>query len=250
VKKERNIRRKEAFSSLHSLRRIHSKEDKAMPEHAVNPTSAKVYVSYNQIHDIIRRTVQRTKLVEQFSPTLLIAISAGGFLPTRILRNIIKAEVGGKSLPIQTIGLCLYESDKHEIYKTQWLSTDCRNDPLAVNFSGQRILIVDEVDETRTTLSYAVRELSKDIDEQRRVAHETNAEWIEPKLGVFVVHNKRATKRADLPEELMRQSYFVGEEVGGEWIVYPWDALDIDEHTRLAEINPTTTPTAPLPDDS
>jgi hypoxanthine phosphoribosyltransferase len=195
----------------------------------------KVYVSYNQLHDIIRRTVQRTKLVERFSPTLLIAISAGGFLPTRVLRNIIKSEIGGKSLPIQTIGLCLYESDQQKIYKTQWISTDRKNDPLAVSFSGQRILIVDEVDETRTTLSYAVKELENDIEKQRNAAEENHEEWIEPKLGVFVVHNKVVAKRGNLPDDLMENAYFVGENVGGEWIVYPWDALDIDEHTRLAE---------------
>ena len=32
----------------------------------------------------------------------------------------------------------------------------------------------------------------------------------------------------------MKNSYFVGENVGGEWIVYPWDALDIDEHTTFS----------------
>ncbi|CAF2711813.1 unnamed protein product [Rotaria sp. Silwood2] len=212
----------------------------------VNKTTNKIYVSYNQLHDIIRQTVQRTKLIEKFSPTLLIAISAGGFLPTRILRNFIKSEIGGKSLPIQTIGLCLYESDKHEIYKTQWISTDLKTDPLAVSFNGQHILIVDEVDETRTTLSYAVKELEKDIEKQRNVSKENNEEWIEPKLGVFVVHNKTIPKRANLPENLMKDSYFVGENVGGEWVVYPWDALDIDEHTRLAEnsnkINQLTVP--------
>jgi len=195
----------------------------------------KIYISYNQLHDIIRRTVQRTNLIEKFSPTLLIAISAGGFLPTRILRNVIKSEMGGKSLPIQTIGLCLYESDKHEIYKTQWISTDSKNDPLAVLFSGQNILIVDEVDETRTTLSYAVKELEKDIEKQRNLFKENNEEWIEPKLGVFVVHNKMVTKRQNLPKDIMENFYFVGENVSGEWIVYPWDALDINEHTRLAE---------------
>jgi hypoxanthine phosphoribosyltransferase len=195
----------------------------------------KVYVSYNQLHDIIRQTIQRTNLIKKFSPTLLIAISAGGFLPTRILRNIIKSEIGGKSLPIQTIGLCLYESDKHEIFKTQWISTDSKNDPLAILFSGQNILIVDEVDETRTTLSYAVKELEKDIEKQRNLFKENNQEWIEPKLGIFVVHNKMVTKRENLPENLMKNFYFVGENVGGEWIVYPWDALDINEHTRLAE---------------
>ncbi|CAF2079120.1 unnamed protein product [Rotaria magnacalcarata] len=200
-----------------------------------NETTNKIYISYNQLHDIIRRTVERTKLIEKFSPTLLIAISAGGFLPTRILRNIIKSEIGGKSLPIQTIGLCLYESEKHEIYKTQWISTDKKNDSLAVSLNGQNILIVDEVDETRTTLSYAVNELRKDIEKQKLLSEENNEEWIEPKLGVFVVHNKTIAKRANLPEDLMNNFYFVGENVSGEWIVYPWDALDIHEHTRFAE---------------
>jgi hypoxanthine phosphoribosyltransferase len=214
----------------------------------VNKATNKIYVSYNQLHDIIRQTVQRTKLIEKFSPTLLIAISAGGFLPTRILRNIIKSEIGGKSLPIQTIGLCLYESEKHEIYKTQWISTDQQNDPLAISFNGQHILIIDEVDETRTTLSYAVKELKKDIEKQRNLVEEKNQEWIEPKLGVFVVHNKMVTKHGNLPEDLMKDSYFVGENVSGEWIVYPWDALDIDEHTLLAE-NRNKTNKLTLPSD-
>lgn len=191
----------------------------------------KVYVSYNQLHHVIRQTVERTNLAQTFAPTLLIAISAGGFLPARILRNILKVELGGKSLPVQTIGLCLYESERHEIYKTQWVATDLNVDPLAISFSGQHILIVDEVDETRTTLSFAVSELQKDIDKQRQQVQD----WLEPKLGVFVVHNKTLPKRAQLPDELMKDSYFVGEHVGGEWIVYPWDALDIDEHTRLAD---------------
>ena len=197
--------------------------------------SKKSYVSYNQLHEIIRRTVERTDLGQTFAPTLLIAISAGGFLPTRILRNILKSQLGGKSLPIQTIGLCLYESETKEIYKTQWISTDLQRDPLAVSFDNQRILIVDEVDETRRTLSFAVEHLMKDIDQQRSWAKENARSWTEPKLGVFVVHNKSIAKRADLPDEIMSNSYFVGEHVGEEWIVYPWDALDIDEHTRLAE---------------
>lgn len=201
----------------------------------MSDTNNKVYVSYNQLHDIIRRTVQRTNLIERFSPTLLIAISAGGFLPTRILRNIIKSEIGGKSLPIQTIGLCLYESDEHRIFKTQWISTDRKNDPLAISFSGQHILVVDEVDETRTTLSYAIEELEKDIARERNEMHENGQEWFEPKLGIFVVHNKMVPKRGILSKELLDNAYFVGENVGGEWIVYPWDALDIDEHTRRAE---------------
>lgn len=57
--------------------------------------------------------------------------------------------------------------------------------------AGQRILIVDEVDDTRKTLSFAVSELQKDIDAQeadyasKKTA--SDPEFQAPKLGVFVV---------------------------------------------------------------
>ncbi|CAF1264701.1 unnamed protein product [Didymodactylos carnosus] len=198
----------------------------------------KVYISYNQIHETIRTAVEKSDLIKTFQPTLLLAISAGGFLPTRILRNIIK-HYGGKTLPIQTIGICLYDDDNvdvdfdmRQIRKTQWLTYD-KNNQLAVNLQGQNILIVDEVDDTRTTLSYVVNELKHDIDQQRQ--EKTTEEWTEPKIGIFVVHNKGKEKRAQLPDEIMKNAYFVGKEVGQEWIVYPWDAINIEEHTRLAE---------------
>ena len=36
------------------------------------------------------------------------------------------------------------------------------------NLVGKRILIVDEVDDTRTTLEYAVKELEKDVELARQ----------------------------------------------------------------------------------
>ena len=198
----------------------------------------KTFVSYNQLHRLIRRTFEKNELVQRFSPTLIVAISAGGFLPARILRHLIKSKTGQKSLSIQTIGLSLYENDDRQISKTQWISSDYRRDPLPICFSGENILIVDEVDETRTTLSYAVRELKNDIERQRISFEHDQKTWIEPKIGIFVVHNKNVPKQAELPDEIMKNFYFVGENVGSQWIVYPWDALDIDEHTRLAENSP------------
>lgn len=56
---------------------------------------------------------------------------------------------------------------------------------------GKNILIVDEVDDTRTTLDYAVRELEKDVEAARQ---ELKAEGKEgddkgpAKFSIFVLH--------------------------------------------------------------
>lgn len=59
--------------------------------------------------------------------------------------------------------------------------------------------------------------------------------WQEPRLGVFVVHNKLKPKLRELPEWLMSSAYFAAAHIPAQWVVYPWDALDIWEHTQLAE---------------
>lgn len=58
---------------------------------------------------------------------------------------------------------------------------------------GRRTLIVDEVDDTRTTLMYLVSELRKDIDQQLAlIEDEGKREQLrrDTQLGIFVVHNK------------------------------------------------------------
>jgi len=55
------------------------------------------------------------------------------------------------------------------------------------NLIGKNILIVDEVDDTRTTLEYAVRELMKDVEEARKSAGKTGDES-ETKFSIFVLH--------------------------------------------------------------
>jgi len=52
------------------------------------------------------------------------------------------------------------------------------------NLIGKRILIVDEVDDTRTTLEYAVKELEKDVEAARQklgIEGETT-------FSIFVLH--------------------------------------------------------------
>ncbi len=45
-----------------------------------------------------------------------------------------------------------------------------------------------------------------------------------------MLHNKNKPKDAQFPSEITR--YFAGEEIDDLWIKYPWDAIDIDDHSH------------------
>ncbi|KAK6429042.1 hypoxanthine-guanine phosphoribosyltransferase, partial [Oleoguttula sp. CCFEE 5521] len=98
----------------------------------------------------------------------MIAIGGGGYVPARILRSFIKRP-GHPNIPIQAIGLSLYEQLGNDteveqpgtkVTRTQWLDLSSLE---MANLIGKNVLIVDEVDDTRTTLEYAVKELQSDV---------------------------------------------------------------------------------------
>ncbi|KAG0369969.1 xanthine-guanine phosphoribosyl transferase [Gamsiella multidivaricata] len=208
---------------------------------------SKIHVSYNQIHSMIKETVENMHLNEDFQPDIMVAIGGGGFIPARILRTFLKKK-NNKNISIQAIGLSLYEDleiwkaahkeseplvSEPEVIKTQWLNFDSSETSLI----GRNILIVDEVDDTRRTLAYAVRELTKDLEKESAKLLEQGKEVPVTKIGVFVLHNKLKEKREQLPEEIMQGRYFACKHMPDQWLVYPWDALDIEDHTEKAKEN-------------
>lgn len=162
------------------------------------------YFSYDQIHNTIKRCAQQI-VSSGFAPELILAIGAGGFIPARILRTYI-------DIPIIAIAISYYDENNqlmHEPTKHQWLD--------GIDISGKKILLVDEVDDSRSTLEFCLKEL---------LAHNP------AEIGVFVLHNKQKPKRGNFPEPI--KHIFVGEDLADNWIRYPWDATDIYEHERRA----------------
>jgi uncharacterized protein len=101
------------------------------------------------------------------------------------------------------------------------------------NLVGKNILIVDEVDDTRTTLEYAVKELEKDVELARQ---KIGADAAPTHFSVFVLHNKNKTKKGTLPADMMDEGrYMAARTVGDEWICYPWEATDIEAHDQAAQ---------------
>lgn len=167
----------------------------------------KRYFTYQEIHKTAKSMAEQIAACN-FEPDVIVAIGTGGFIPARIIRTFL-----GK--PILAVGIAYYDAnDKPTEFprKVQWIEEAERH------LAGKRILLVDEVDDSRTTLEYCVTELLR---------HHPAA------ISVAVLHNKNKEKRGTMPPQVAH--YIVGQQLGDVWIVYPWDAKDIDLHDSMAQ---------------
>lgn len=166
----------------------------------------KIYLSYNEIHKTIKELTGRIK-ESNYDPEVMVAIGTGGFIPARICKTFINR-------PVYTVGISYYDTEnqpKDSPQKIQWI------DEVEKKLKDKRVLLVDEVDDSRVTLEYCLRELIKH----------------EPKeISVAVLHNKDKEKRGRMPEKV--KYYFSGLELPDKWICYPWDADDIDFQDEMA----------------
>lgn len=195
--------------------------------------NSKMFITYNNIHQLCQETSTKIK---EFKPDLIIAIGGGGFIPARMLRTFLK-EPGQPNIRIMAIILSLYEDVSTvgsqvetlgtQVVRTQWIDYAQSK----IDLVNKNVLIIDEVDDTRTTLHYAVSELKKDVAEQ---AAAKGADPNDTKFGIFVLHDKVKAKRAELPEEIMKDLYFAARTVPDCWIAYPWESTDIVYHTKRA----------------
>lgn len=200
-------------------------------------STEKLYISYNHVHKLCQEAADIIKT--KFRPDLMVAIGGGGFIPARILRTFLK-EPGQKNIPIQAIGLSLYEdlgvaeedveAAGAQVIRTQWLDFGTMAQR-SVELIGKTVLIVDEVDDTRTTLHYALSELEKDVKEQaEKLGRKDKTTFL-----IFVLHNKDKPKNAELPKDMINEGrYIASRTVPDVWIAYPWEAKDIETHTANA----------------
>ena len=137
--------------------------------------SDKFYVSYNTVHKLVRGLAEKI-LASGFDPDVIVAIGSGGFIPARIIKTFINR-------PIYAVGISYYGVDKkHKDHPTkiQWI------DEVADQLRGKKVLLIDEVDDTRATLAYCVGELLSYQPEE---------------IAVLVLHNKLKKKDVEFPPE-------------------------------------------------
>ena len=168
----------------------------------------KYYFTYNEIHKTIKK-LSEDIIKSEFQPDVIVAIGSGGYIPARILKTFINR-------PILTVGISYYGIDNvpTDTPKTiQWI------DEVEHKLRDKKILLVDEVDDSRVTLEYCLREL---------------LDYRPMEIAIAVLHNKRKVKSGVIPKEIKR--YYAGEEIDDNWICYPWDAEDIEYQDKRAGI--------------
>ena len=105
--------------------------------------------TYNDIHNTICKAANA--IAEQgYVPDYLLAIGGGGLIPARILRTYINR-------PILTVALSRYSDEvgtvpANQPIMLQWLEPN-------IDLSGKKVLVVDEVDDERTTLEFTLKHL-------------------------------------------------------------------------------------------
>jgi hypothetical protein len=167
----------------------------------------KIWYTYDDIHRTVKHIAQKINEAG-IKYDAMIAIGGGGFIPARMLRTFL-------DIPIYAVTTAYYlnETDSQTtdaVQKIQWL------DPIPAELQGKNVLVVDEVDDSRTTMRFVLDELERDGFK---------------KIGVAVIHNKLKPKVAELPADV---AYFSGVEIEDWWINYPWDATDIEAHNCRA----------------
>ncbi|MGC9313690.1 MAG: phosphoribosyltransferase, partial [Sediminispirochaetaceae bacterium] len=103
----------------------------------------KMYFTYNDIHKTIKKMAAQIDSAG-YEPELMVAIGTGGFIPARMLKTFLNK-------PIYTVGISYYDlqnKPKDSPQKIQWI------DEVEKKLQGKKILLVDEVDDSRVTLEY------------------------------------------------------------------------------------------------
>lgn len=162
---------------------------------ANKPHNGKIHFTYDDIHQTIKTMVPS---IEKFNPDVIIGIGGGGFIPARMIRTYFNC-------PILAISVELYDDTTNTAGKSvnikQWFDPNSGTGKLVKN---GRVLIVDEIDDTRKTLHYVVNEIQK---------------YSPKKTGIAVIHNKIKKKQPiSVPN-----TYISGKDIDDCWVVYPWE---------------------------
>ena len=161
----------------------------------------KLYLTFDVICDDIRN-IKNQIIAANKTYDAILTISGGGLIPSRLLRTYL-------NIPIYSIGLSFYIGDEmqKEPILFQWLRDE------EINFlKNKRVLIVDELSDTMSTLNLVVNKL-------------VDCGFVTHNLGIAVLYDKKKKKHVSsiMDDFEFSENYFVSEFIEDRWVVFPWD---------------------------
>jgi hypoxanthine phosphoribosyltransferase len=135
----------------------------------------KLYITSDEIHNLVHST---TDQLSSFDPEVIIAIGSGGFVIGRYMKEAL-------NIPLYTVSIKMY-SETDQLEQTpkilQWLDERGQN-----QIKGKRVLIVDEIDDTRSTLAFCVNEMLKELGAKIKIMNKISldSDKIESEIEVL-----------------------------------------------------------------
>ena len=149
-------------------------------------------LTYDDIWSLTNKLAKKIRK-EKLEPDILLGITRGGLVVTRILSDIMN------NFNVVIIGVGFYKG-LNETEKEPILTQE-----LTMDLSGQEVLLIDDVSDTGRSFEFVVKYLQK-------MKLQT--------LKTAALHFK--------PHSIFKPDYFITET--SKWIVYPWEYM---EFTRL-----------------
>lgn len=150
--------------------------------------------SWKQIHKML--IIQSEKILkDNYKPDLIIAITRGGWIPARLLSDLLEVN------NLTTIGIEFY-SDISKTRKKPILTQE-----LSTPISGKKILLVDDVADTGKSLQLAKKHILK----------KDKAD-----LKISTIYKK--------PQSKIEPDYY--EKTTKHWIIFPWEIKETARKIR------------------
>jgi len=172
------------------------------PNSKEHKSKGKLRVSYEDTHISVVRACSKV-LKDGYEPDILIGISTGGLIVMRIAKACFEEELERK-LRAYVIGISYYDENNQRLKEpliTQKLDSD-----LEGKIAGTKVLLLDEIDDSRRTL-------------------ETASKYIlglgASELRILVAYLKKSPKTGVLPEGV---KVYYGRIIPNCWIEYPWES--------------------------
>jgi hypoxanthine phosphoribosyltransferase len=190
------------------------------PRAQFRSSGRKRLVTYFDVHQLVESNVAH---VAHFAPDVILAVGGGGVIPARILRTFLP------HLPLIAISANLYndvsESVNDQVEFLQWVD-DATADRF---FKGKRVMVVDDIDDSRATLTSVLQRLQQGKAKPSAV-------------GTFVLFSKESKTK---PEKFPSKPFIVAERIAEKtWVEFPWEVTDLERHEEEADRESCMSPSA------
>jgi len=147
-------------------------------------------ITWNTVYRLSRALARKSRDAD-FRPDVIVAIARGGYVPARILCDLL--DIGA----LASFRIMHYTAGAHREQAARIRY------PLAVDLRGLNVLVVDDVSDTGDTLELALQHVA-----ERGAAA----------IKVAVLHHKTVSS--------FQPDFFAAKVVKWRWIIYPWAVVE------------------------